>query len=225
MYKSVLLSIICAGCAFAQTESTPGKDVTIQLKDPGELAPKNLFYFRTGLVGSTRPVTGAPYSAQSTTDRLQVLADGNRIEQTTSGNIARDSQGRVRNEAIVAGIALPTGDAPHLITINDPVAGYTYTLDSDHKIAFKLPMPKNAAFDTATGNVPGVPGHVVSARSGEMGVKQVQIGTMGGPAGAVITKLDDASECHEGRSRQADYGRHPCARDTDHPNDSRRQYR
>jgi hypothetical protein len=178
MYKSVLFSILCAGCAFAQGDLVHGP-VTIQLKDPPELAPTNLFYVRAGLVGSTPPVAGAPYSAQSTTERVQVLSDGNRIAQTTSGNVARDSQGRVRNEAMPTGIALPTGEAPHLVTINDPVAGYTYTLDSDHKIAVKMPLPKNAPPDIAPG---------------KMGGKQVQISVMGGPAGPVIMKRGDESD-------------------------------
>jgi hypothetical protein len=188
MYKFVLLSILCAGCAFAQTESAPGKAVTIQLKDPGELAPTNLFYVRTGFVGSTPPVAGAPYSAQSTTQRVQVLSDGNRIEQTTSGNVARDGQGRVRNEAMVAGITLPTGDTPHLITMNDPVAGYNYTLDSDHKIAFKMPVPKNAPL--------GPKDAPLEIGAGNMAGKQVQIGITAGPAGNVITKLGDPSDAN-----------------------------
>ena len=185
MYKSILFSILGAGCAFAQSDMVRGP-VTIQLKDPPELAPTNVFYARAGLVGATPAVAGAPYSAQSTTERVQVLSDGNRIEQTTSGGVARDSQGRVRNEAMVAGIALPTGDAPHLITINDPVAGYTYTLDSDHKLAFKMPLPKNVPPDIAAGKMAG---------------KQMQISVMGGPPGAVppgavIARLDDTPDAN-----------------------------
>ena len=179
MYKSVLLSILGAGCAFAQGDLVHGP-VAIQLKDPPELAPPNLFYVRTGLAGSIPPVVGAPYSAQSTTQRVQVLSDANRIDQTTSGNVARDGQGRVRNEAMVAGIALPTGEAPHFVTINDPVAGYTYTLDSDHKIAFKMPLPKNA------------PPPDVAA--GKMAGKQMQISVMGGAGGPVIMKRGDESD-------------------------------
>ena len=188
MYKSVLLSILCAGCTFAQTD-LPHGPVTIQLKDPGELAPTNVFYVRTGLFGPTAPVTGAPYSAQSTTQRVQVLSDGNRIEQTTSGNVARDGQGRVRNETVVAGIALPTGEAPHLITINDPVAGYNYTLDSEHKLAFKMPAPKNAAL--AVKNAP-----LEMPPPGAIAGKQVQIGVAGVPEAGIVTKLGDASDAN-----------------------------
>ncbi len=142
MYKSVLLSIACAACAFAQSEVAPDKTVTLQLKDPGPLAP-NLFYVSVG--GSPSPIAGAPYSAQSTTDRVQVLSDGNRIEQTTSANVARDSQGRVRIDSVPVGMTLPSGDAPHLISIDDPVAGVRYTLDSTNKIAIKFPASKMPA--------------------------------------------------------------------------------
>src|SRR6266849_5588897 len=58
-----------------------------------------------GIVGITSAmmhpagaVTGAPYSAQTSTQQVQMLADGNRIEQTTSGSVARDSQGRIRRD-------------------------------------------------------------------------------------------------------------------------------
>jgi hypothetical protein len=187
MYKSLLFSILCAGCTFAQTDLAHGP-VTIQLKDPGELAPTNVFYVRTGLFGSAAPVSGAPYSAQSTTQRLQVLSDGNRIEQTTSGNVARDGQGRVRNETVVAGIALPTGDAPHLITINDPVAGYNYTLDSEHKLAFKMPAPKNAPVLPKSAPLDMPPGLMAG--------KQIQIGVAGVPEAGIVTKLGDPSDAN-----------------------------
>src|SRR5215207_6603198 len=42
------------------------------------------------------PVTGAPYSADITTEVVQVLADGNRIERRSTSSVARDSEGRVR---------------------------------------------------------------------------------------------------------------------------------
>jgi hypothetical protein len=187
MYKSVVLSIVCAGCTFAQTDLAHGP-VTIQLKDPGELAPANVFYVRTGLFGPTAAVTGAPYSAQSTTQRVQVLSDGNRIEQTTSGNVARDGQGRVRNETVVAGIALPTGEAPHLITINDPVAGYNYTLDSEHKTGFKMAMPKNVPLPPK--NAP------LEMPPGAMPGKQIQIGVAGVPEAGIVTKLGDPSDAN-----------------------------
>lgn len=181
MYKYILIALLSAGCALAQNEPPNNKVVTVQLRDPGELAPPNLFYFPVS--ASTSPVTGAPYSAESTTERIQVLGDGNRIDQTTSGNIARDNQGRVRSEAVPGGMALAGATPPHLITIDDPVAGYRYTLDTDHKIAFKTPAVKNLTLDVATVKTAG----------------KVQIvGKAGDTPDENVTKTDLGSQTMEG---------------------------
>ena len=43
-------------------------------------------------------VRGAPFSAEATTEMIQELRDGNRIEQRSTVTIARDSTGRTRRE-------------------------------------------------------------------------------------------------------------------------------
>src|SRR5512134_1730879 len=43
-------------------------------------------------------VRGAPFSAEATTELIQELRDGNRIEQRSTVSIARDSTGRTRRE-------------------------------------------------------------------------------------------------------------------------------
>ena len=50
------------------------------------------------------PVTGAPYSATITTEMVQTLSDGTHITQKTTGAVARDSEGRTRQDA-----PLPSG--------------------------------------------------------------------------------------------------------------------
>src|SRR5579883_528267 len=73
-------------------------------------------------------VQGAPYSATMTNESVQTLADGNRIVQSTSGNIARDSQGRTRRDMDLPAIGnLSAANAPHLVFIQDPVAQTSYT--------------------------------------------------------------------------------------------------
>ena len=65
------------------------------------------------------PVTGAPYSALETDEKVQTLADGTHITTTLSATKKfRDSAGRTRNEE-----SFPIADAPVTITIIDPVAG------------------------------------------------------------------------------------------------------
>src|SRR6188474_3301952 len=69
-----------------------------------------------------RVVKGQPYSAEVVSESIQTLADGNRIVQKTTGRVYRDSEGRVRREEDRPGGG-PT------VTITDPVAGTTFTLD------------------------------------------------------------------------------------------------
>ena len=97
------------------------------------------------------PVTGAPYSATMTTEMVQTLSDGTHITQTTSGNVARDSQGRTRQDAPLPSIGnLSAANAPHLVFIRDPVAQVSYTLDLTDKTAQKMPaMPPPGAADVA----------------------------------------------------------------------------
>jgi hypothetical protein len=166
MYKPVLFSFLLATAAFAQIPAQPAANVAIQLNSPGELGPVNLSYIP--FMVEKGPVVGAPYSAQSTTERVQMLADGNRIEQTTTADVARDSQGRVRNERVLSGVSTSQGEPPRLITIEDPVAGVTYTLDANTKTAFSFPAHKVRTFAKGDG------GPALQVRDGGPGL-QVQV--------------------------------------------------
>jgi len=84
-------------------------------------------------------VAGAPYSAQAVTERTQVLADGNRIDQKSTASVYRDGQGRTRREQ-TPGAMGPWGtmkNAPPLVFINDPVAGVGYVLNPQDHTAVK----------------------------------------------------------------------------------------
>ena len=87
-------------------------------------------------------VQGAPYSATVTNESVQTLVDGNRIVQNSTGTIARDSQGRTRQDTMLPPIGnLSAANAPHLIFIHDPVAQTSYTLNLTDKTAQKMPVP------------------------------------------------------------------------------------
>ena len=88
------------------------------------------------------PITGAPYSADISTDVVQSLADGNRIERHTTSSVARDGQGRVRREQQLTAIGgiLPQVDG-RIISIMDPVAHVHYSLDPARKTAMRSPLP------------------------------------------------------------------------------------
>ena len=89
------------------------------------------------------PVKGAPFCATVVTEHTQSLADGNRIHTNDSSTLCRDSAGRTRRDAglNLLGAGQETS-APKLVTIVDPVAGVRYLLDSENKIAQKMPLMK-----------------------------------------------------------------------------------
>ena len=122
----------------------PGTDVFYARIGP--LSPDDAMGFvgfEAGLGGST--VTGAPFTATFSQQTTQTLADGNLIQRTTSGALARDSSGRTRRDMTLPAIgpwATSGKTPPHVTFINDPVAGANYILDPDRKIARKLPLPK-----------------------------------------------------------------------------------
>ena len=119
--------------------------------------------------GPTAPAKGAPYSATITNESIQTLVDGNRIVQTNTGTVSRDSQGRTRQDAALPAIGnLSAASAPHLVFIQDPVAGTSYTLNLTDKTAWKNPTPPGGSggpdaavgtffIQTAVGPPPGAP--------------------------------------------------------------------
>jgi hypothetical protein len=128
-----ILAAACASGAFAQAA--------------------NVMFQSAGIVTSRAiggapitPVTGAPYSATMTNQMLQTLSDGTHITQTMTGSVARDSQGRTRQDAPLPSIGvLSAANAPHLVFIQDPVAQVSYTLDLTNRTAQKMPVPPAGA--------------------------------------------------------------------------------
>ncbi|MBV8809221.1 MAG: hypothetical protein JO033_11150 [Acidobacteriaceae bacterium] len=132
---SLLLVFLFAGFAFGQTAVTPPEG-------PPPMMPPHRGMEGPGMgIGRSlmKVVTGAPYSADITNTLVQTLADGNTIQRTTTGRVARDAQGRTYvQENIRQG---PFTSAPTtLIFITDPVAGYAYTLHTSEHTATKHPF-------------------------------------------------------------------------------------
>lgn len=110
-----VLCLAAATPAFAQDETARRQAVELAARIPFEKALK-----------------GAPYSAETLVESNQVLADGNRITRKTTGRVYRDTDGRTRREE----------DRPNTepsISIVDPVAGYSYSLDPENRIAWRTP--------------------------------------------------------------------------------------
>ena len=84
-----------------------------------------------------RVVKGAPFSGDLVTESTQTLADGNRIRQTSTVHLFRDSEGRTRREQSLSGLGALTGRArlPRVGFINDPVAGVNYALNPENHTA------------------------------------------------------------------------------------------
>jgi hypothetical protein len=148
-----VLILAASSCAFAQEQ---GRRVWISQNagpgpEPGQFAVRMGGF--AGGAGAT--VQGAPYSATITNESVQTLADGNRIVQSSTGTIARDSQGRTRQDTMLPPIGnLAAANAPHLIFISDPVAQTSYTLNLTDKTAQKMTMPPMPPLPPP----PGVPG-------------------------------------------------------------------
>jgi hypothetical protein len=146
--SAVLVGIACAGAARAQANE-PKSDVVFQNRQidvagpplpPPDAAFSTFKFVAPEAMIPGKVVKGAPYSATAVTETVQTLADGNRITQSISSLLARDSEGRTRREQSLPAIGPLTseGPAPKLVTINDPVSGSTYVLDDQTKTARKL---------------------------------------------------------------------------------------
>jgi hypothetical protein len=118
-----------------------------------------LLGFEAGLGDKT--VTGAPFSATFSTESTETLGDGNQIKHTSTGSIARDSQGRTRRDMTLPafGATAAAGQAaPHVTFVNDPVAGTRYILEADTKTARQMPPPPDKSQFTRKAHNGGGPG-------------------------------------------------------------------
>ncbi len=143
-------SIVCAiaGAAVCVGQ-TPAPSVETKQKDFFFMGATSI----PGAIGGgfsfdNHVVKGAPYTAETSTETTQTLADGNRIVRTETGAVARDSEGRTRREMSMSGVgpwAVSNGEAAKMIFINDPVAQVNYVLTPEHT-AHKTPTPSKVEY-------------------------------------------------------------------------------
>lgn len=128
MKAKILTVLILAGATCALAQEKEKGDVIYRTTGPGTAGMASLE------IASRTPVVGAPYTATINNESVQLLADGNRIVQTSTGTTARDSQGRTRQDAALPNIGnLSAAGKPHLVFIYDPVAQKSYTLNLTEK--------------------------------------------------------------------------------------------
>jgi hypothetical protein len=144
-----LAVVILAGAVAAQTDSAP--PLMKVLPEFGPLQAKTgMISMRTEIMDA-EPVQGIPFCATISTEHTQNFADGNRIHTTDASTLCRDSEGRMRRESTLMLLGPAAENPPSkLITIIDPVAGFRYVLDTNAKIARKMPLPPAAGASGAS---------------------------------------------------------------------------
>ena len=116
----------------------PSADGTIAGHPLGAVSP--------GLAFDSQVVTDLPFSAESVTEHIQTLGDGNRLVRRSSANIYRDHQGRTRRDHMEeqrggGGSSSSANSSPVVSIINDPVSHTTITLDHRTSSAERMQLP------------------------------------------------------------------------------------
>jgi hypothetical protein len=91
------------------------------------------------VAADTQVVKGKPYSANTSTETVQILPDGNRIAHRTVSKFYRDGEGRTRREQTFGNVN-PDDSSPHEVKvfIEDPANGTAFVLDPGSKSADKM---------------------------------------------------------------------------------------
>src|ERR1044071_3706431 len=142
---TALLLSAFASVGLAQQGAAPEAGVVIQQErvfqgpEGAPLPPPRDFMWIAWENFGGKVVKNAPYSAESVTESVQTLSDGNRIVNKITSQIYRDSEGRTRRDQTLKGFgSIGSSEKPlQTIFINDPVAGVTYTLDTRTHVAHK----------------------------------------------------------------------------------------
>lgn len=123
--------------AMVQLDNQPGDGQEAQQKVTLEV-----------VAADSQIVKGKPYSADTTTETVQTLADGNHIVHRTVSKIYRDSDGRTRREQTFGNVD-PEHPSPHEVKvfIDDPVNGTAFVLDPGSKTVDDLQRKRTFLFD------------------------------------------------------------------------------
>ena len=131
--------------AMAAGQQDPGQQAkhaaelaSIQRDDaPGQEAQQKVML--EVVAADAQVVKGKPYSADTSTETVQTMLDGNRIVHRTVSKFYRDSEGRTRREETFGNVD-PSNSSPHEVKvfIDDPVNGTAFVLDPGSKSADKM---------------------------------------------------------------------------------------
>lgn len=194
--------LLAASAAFAQ-------DVNVirdkQAQDEAAVVLKKQLVEFQARVPIETPIKGAPYSADVITETSQTLADGNHISHQDTGRVYRDSEGRTRREQSAAMTTVAPSQPivstkKTVISIVDPVAGVSYSLDTEHKIAWRTPIATGAAIQS---DLVKLKEELAAKRAAET---QAQPGARGGVVAFVPDGAGPAMRGRAGEGRDAALG-------------------
>jgi hypothetical protein len=133
-----LALLVCAAAASAATPTVPDMRIHEQMLAAmdEELAgmPAGMAFLQNEFGHPREIVKNAPYTADAVTESIQVLPDGNRIVRKSTSFLARDTQGRTRQERKGGGNAR--------VFIYDPMDGRNVVLNEQSRTVVRIPrMP------------------------------------------------------------------------------------
>jgi hypothetical protein len=148
----VLIMLAAGTVAWSQTAVPVEKTVKVEVRT-GE-SPETFTVVTTGEPQShvstytfvatemgfeSKVVKGVPFSADTVTEFIQVLGNGQRIYRNNVAALYRDSEGRTRREQTIGpiGTYAAAGEARKTIFINDPVSGTSYVINPAEHSATK----------------------------------------------------------------------------------------
>ncbi|MFO1397339.1 MAG: hypothetical protein U1F48_09770 [Burkholderiales bacterium] len=108
-----------------------GERMRVALEDELLGLPPAMAFAGSELGQPREIVKNAPYTAEAVTETIQVLQDGNRIVRKSTSLLARDTQGRTRQER--------KGEGRGGVFIYDPMEGRTIVLNESSRTAMRLP--------------------------------------------------------------------------------------
>lgn len=138
LFAALLLLITSAGIASAQTPSGNSSEPRTAVRSDAGFAPLIPSMFEPIGIGGLlddRLVKNQPVAAAFESETVRIQPDGTRLVTHLTIRIYRDSEGRVRREQLIR----PGGSVS--VTIYDPVARFSYSLNQAERTAQRFRLP------------------------------------------------------------------------------------
>jgi hypothetical protein len=190
MTKYVLMSLLTGAAVLAQGPPGGGRG-------PGGFGPGGPGE-GPGFGGhGGKVVANAPYSADVSFSRVTTMVDGNTIQNSATGKVARDAVGRTYTLETLTGGPLGQNGPVTRVSIFDPVGGYAYELNLTAKTAIRRAIKQHTGSGTWQGPKAGgtrpAPPDVVKADIGTQTISGISAqgtkSTRTVPAGAIGNAL------------------------------------